>query len=106
MLPAISFLVQLWNLPYFSAKILLQNVVCIIFGFPADDENLSLILSQIQDSPDIYKSFHIFLLDVFDFKVFFLVFYMYVFLCPFSLMHHYFMKMDLGIFFIFRCAKK
>uniref|UniRef100_A0A1X7TTQ8 Death domain-containing protein n=1 Tax=Amphimedon queenslandica TaxID=400682 RepID=A0A1X7TTQ8_AMPQE len=66
MLPAVSFLVQLWNLPYFSAKILLQNVACILFGFPGD--NLSIILSRLRESLDYLKAFHVFLLDIIDFK--------------------------------------
>ncbi|XP_019850785.1 PREDICTED: uncharacterized protein LOC109581262 isoform X4 [Amphimedon queenslandica] len=62
-LPAVSFLVQLWNLPYFSAKILVQNVTCILFGLQGLESHIFAHLENgVHDSPDILKSFHLFLL--------------------------------------------
>ena len=29
-----KIMIKLWNLPYFSAEMLLRNVACIVFGYP------------------------------------------------------------------------
>lgn len=59
---ACSIAAKLWNLPFFNANILLQNVTCIMFGPPY--VNFSSPLPHLEEAihqfPDISQSFHSF----------------------------------------------
>ena len=61
-MPAFLLLRQLWDLPYFSSKILLQNVVCILFGFK-DMSDLVTLGQEVKADPNIKNSCHLFLLE-------------------------------------------
>ena len=57
---------KLWDLPYFDAKSLVQNVTCIVFGSPMvtglETSGIRYFQHIVKQTPSLQESYHCFLL--------------------------------------------